>query len=567
MVQDKAQEDNLEVRSLDFNLDDDKEASGTDDDQDSIDKAITRTRKELFGSAKGRVTESGANKVATEMVRRNQTWRPITPKDTPAQAEGGGRGATFSAETIFHERSSTPTDGATIASKHHECVVRMRFKLQPCDVQGTLVGLLPYCLAVLQERDKSVCILTRHKSLEAKRLSDLPRDFMDFYDKWGLWEEDIKMFLNTIKDKGQRSFTALFYFRSSVDPEALFAKTLLKMAKQIQHKRTVSIEFKSCQYLDTTRDIIFFNLPFCDVVGLRDHIRNVLTTEKSRLVHKYPTKLPRKDWGQAFQDFKMVRDFVKNTPWHSREEKVTIRAFHKLVLECPREEVPFIYHILKVMKKNRSIYKLLGQNVKIMKNVGRDAPPRSKNGACIVRALAHCLPDVYQSRCLARSGQPRQTCQADSFRRWRQRLSRECHYIRPRNPDKAQGRPSLLWQGMFQNDDGSWSGFYSNGKGCERHKGTATRWSGCPAAHLCFHLLKRGVTNNSVLNLIRRSFTPQAFRDAFQATFKERRWCRRLRPRCRTNLRTQSGMPRGWISLKEWKHRRGWSMSWSNEVE
>jgi hypothetical protein len=31
-----------------------------------------------------------------------------------------------------------------------------------------------------------------------------------------------------------------------------------------------------------------------------------------------------------------------------------------------------------------------------------------------------------------------------------------------------------LWQGIFQNDDGSWKGFYSNGKGCEQHKGTAT---------------------------------------------------------------------------------------------
>ncbi len=78
-----------------------------------------------------------------------------------------------------------------------------------------------------------------------------------------------------------------------------------------------------------------------------------------------------------------------------------------------------------------------------------------------------------------------------------------------------------LWQEMFQNDDGSWKGFYSNDKGCKRHKGTATRWSGCPAAHLRFHLLKRGVTNNSALNLIRKSFTPQAFRDALQATFKD----------------------------------------------
>ena len=31
-----------------------------------------------------------------------------------------------------------------------------------------------------------------------------------------------------------------------------------------------------------------------------------------------------------------------------------------------------------------------------------------------------------------------------------------------------------LWQGIFQNDDGSWKGFYLNGKGCKRHKGTAT---------------------------------------------------------------------------------------------
>ena len=86
------------------------------------------------------------------------------------------------------------------------------------------------------------CILNRKKTLEAKKVSDLPRDFTDFCDDWGLWEEDIKMFLNTTKDKGQRTFTASFYFRCSSDPAALFAKTLLKMAKQSQHKGSVSIE-------------------------------------------------------------------------------------------------------------------------------------------------------------------------------------------------------------------------------------------------------------------------------------------------------------------------------------
>jgi hypothetical protein len=58
-------------------------------------------------------------------------------------------------------------------------------------------------------------------------------------------------------------------------------KTLLKMAKQSQHKGTVSIKRKPCQYLDTTREILFFNLPFCDAVGLQDYLKTALVAEKS----------------------------------------------------------------------------------------------------------------------------------------------------------------------------------------------------------------------------------------------------------------------------------------------
>jgi hypothetical protein len=59
-----------------------------------------------------------------------------------------------------------------------------------------------------------------------------------------------------------------------------------------------------------------------------------------------------------------------------------------------------------------------------------------------------------------------------------------------------------LWQSILQNDNGSWRGYYSNGQGCKRHKGIATDWSGCIAAHLKYHLLKRGVTKDSALKLI-----------------------------------------------------------------
>ncbi len=99
-------------------------------------------------------------------------------------------------------------------------------------------------------------------------MGELPCNFTDFNDDWGMWDEDIKMFLNTIREKGQRAFTTFFYFRSNVEPKVLFEKNLLKMAKQSKHKGTVLIEVKPCQYLDTTRDIMFFNLPYCDAVCL-----------------------------------------------------------------------------------------------------------------------------------------------------------------------------------------------------------------------------------------------------------------------------------------------------------
>ena len=154
----------LDVQSLEvMEIDGNEDAASKKDNQDSIDWAISSSRKELFASASS-LQSSCANK----------PWRPINPKDTPTQEAAASRSATFAAKTVFHERASTPTDGEKTSSKTNECVVRMRFKLQSCDVQETLLGLLGHCLSVLQERDKSACILNRRKTLEAKRVSDLP---------------------------------------------------------------------------------------------------------------------------------------------------------------------------------------------------------------------------------------------------------------------------------------------------------------------------------------------------------------------------------------------------------
>ena len=163
MARDAEKDNELEVESLGvMEIDREEDTSSKKDDQDSIARAISSARKELFASASG-----------TKLSRSNKPWRPITSKDTSTQDVVLSRSSTFAAKTVFHEHASTPTNGDKTTSKTNKCVVRMRFK-QPCDIQEILVGLLAHCLSVLQERDKSACILNRSKTLEARRVSNLP---------------------------------------------------------------------------------------------------------------------------------------------------------------------------------------------------------------------------------------------------------------------------------------------------------------------------------------------------------------------------------------------------------
>ncbi len=78
-----------------------------------------------------------------------------------------------------------------------------------------------------------------------------------------------------------------------------------------------------------------------------------------------------------------------------------------------------------------------------------------------------------------------------------------------------------LWQSLLQNDDGSWRGYYSNGKGCHNRKGVTTSWSGSFAAHLKFHLLKWGVTEESTLKLIRASCSTHSLHNAITSIYKD----------------------------------------------
>ncbi len=90
------------------------------------------------------------------------------------------------------------------------------------EVQAAIMALLDYCLATLQERDKHARLLSRNKKEEAFKAKDLPQDFTDFYNEWGLWDNRTQSFLNTIPEGKSRFFSASFWFKCEMLPKVLF---------------------------------------------------------------------------------------------------------------------------------------------------------------------------------------------------------------------------------------------------------------------------------------------------------------------------------------------------------
>ena len=508
---------------------------------DSLAEAIASARKTLFRASLP--VDNDADEAISVATSKSRKWKPIkrpekiatsTSDNTPIVDLTGTdsrRGTSFAADTNFKEKekaASTTTTGpgkATETDELREVVVQLRIKILPGaeDVQETVLGLMHHCLTVLKERDETACFVNSKKSLTAHKLTDFPRDFTDFHDDWGIWDEPMKSFLNTIPAGRGRSFTGSFYFRSTWEPEKLFEKTLLKMAAVVKLKGSIVIAVKACQCLDTERAIIFFNVPFCSAASLRNVLRKAMVEQKSRLINRYPAKWPKMEWGRPLPDFELIRDFVRNTPWRNREEKSTIQAYHKLAwhLECPSNEADRVYKLLKAMKSNKSLYRILGDAATILRAPGPNASEdmRKKLATAVSFHTAFQMSiNHVPLRGLLDPDKEAELIRVED----EDGDSQEAVRLTVRQvmfSHKVNHLP--LWQAIVQNDDGSWRGYYSNGVGCQNHKSVATAWAGAIGAHLKFHLLKRGVTETTALKLARASCSTQTFHDACTSTFRD----------------------------------------------
>jgi hypothetical protein len=145
---------------------------------------------------------------------RQASWVHIAKAGTTPAPKETRQGAAFTADTQFNERQSKLAR-KTLGKNDSDLftsVIHIKIKLfhGVPEVQAAIMALLDYCLATLQERDKHARLLNRDKTEEAFKAKDLPQDFTNFYNDWGLCNKRTQAFLNTIPEGKSRSFSASF---------------------------------------------------------------------------------------------------------------------------------------------------------------------------------------------------------------------------------------------------------------------------------------------------------------------------------------------------------------------
>jgi hypothetical protein len=192
---------------IDSNTKSDSKESGNDSHADSLRNLITSARKTLFNS-----TPPAENKDTTITSGCLTRWVPIWKtgdKDVTAATGSLRKGATFVADMNFKQQDPPPakkTPSKGQGGKLNKCMVKAQLKVTQgaTNVQQTVLGLMDHCLAVLHKQDKMVCVINGAKTLQAYKATDLPREFTDFHNNWGKWDEPVCSFLNTLLQcKGQ----------------------------------------------------------------------------------------------------------------------------------------------------------------------------------------------------------------------------------------------------------------------------------------------------------------------------------------------------------------------------
>ena len=480
-------------------------------------------------------TSTGRSQSNTRGGMNQQKWKRTVPPATPSVSDLGStssrggdsassrRSASFTPETTFAQktgRSRVPKRKSKekIIDHINKTVVKIILKIHPSPNNQTMVmKCFGDLLDILHKKDDAVAIVNHSTNVEmAFNRSQLPGDLDDFKEDWVKFDCNNKVFINKVPAGKTRQIKGSMLIASNWDMKKLIERTELSLSNI-----GFTLSYKELQYVETKHDLHITGCVNSLYLPAAAAEVKAILREAAFEMSLHPDKYSPIIYGEdRIAEFCLIKEYAENGPWVTRDKDEKVPNWQKMMMSVEYKEEDE-EELIKRMDyaRNRGMFKkVFGQFTGIFKNPGSSCSlaERKTWGDIISR---HGSINLSMGSVLLNG-----LVDAD-VRYGLEFLPDEEGNAKP--PVRRSVREILmgvkvggvrLLQVVMATETGIYEAHYPNGKGCIPHQTAAREWGSMTAAHLRYHVQKRGVTEDSAFGLLNAAFSAEAVLQAETAT-------------------------------------------------
>lgn len=452
------------------------------------------------------------------------------------------------------KRKKSPANLKSAAVKDNQ-FVQLIFKVASSqDVQAGFLSKLADFLTTVQTADPSAAImrgtdpdspLGRKPKITDPNALRNHQNLQDLLEDWiGLDESEkpyLRQFVSNIPPGKFRTFRVTVKLTTTV---AHVARTIEKVGLRLQ-KHMIEAAVKRLQVLHTTRSWVLMGLHNgAGEEGVEKLLRVVLEKAGETMVTRHPLRY---DWaaeGGPAPDFSIAADWVPNAPYRATEknEKVAMWQRRQFIMEISPDDAPYFTKVGEYASGMGLFARYFGDHTWF------ERIPTADDGAAALATLGEKIARSGSVMlCSGTVGLPGiKGLDTEVELHFVSKLDRQSVVRTTREVlCSVKVNKIRLFQYIGLSNKGQTTGYYPNGTGCEQHKAVATLWSSNFGGYLLYHLKKRGITEESIEDLLKVTLTRDAFHKA-----KESVW-RGGKVLSKSQLRTQGQLDKversGWV--------------------
>ena len=375
------------------------------------------------------------------------------------------------------------------------------------------------------------------------------QDLQDLLEEWiGLDESEkpyLRQFAATIPPGKFRTFRVTVKLATTV---AHAGRTLEKVALKLQ-KHTIEAAVKRLQVLHTKRSWVLMGVHNgAGEEGAEKVLRLVLERAGETMVTRFPFSYDWEKEGGPAPDFSLLVDWVPNAPYRVTEknEKVTMWQRRQFVLEISPDDEEYFTKVGEYASGMGLFARYFGDHSWF------ERIPTGDDGAAALATLGEkIIRSGSVMMCTGTIGLPGiRNLDTEVELHFVNELDRKSVVRTAREVMCSVKENGIrLFQYIGLSSKGTTTGYYPNGTGCEKHKEVAKLWSSNFGGYLRYHLKKRGVTEESIDDLLKAALMRDAYHMAKESVLKGGKVL------SKSQLRTQDQLDKversGWVDCKK----------------